>query len=85
MWYVRCQRRLDRQKTRKSQKEIVCKRVLKRAQRGLTNDHDRELNTLFDLVPPASSGEGHCYEAWYERGAEFELAVKSVETDLGSD
>jgi hypothetical protein len=26
----------------------------------LTDDHDRELNTLFDLVASASSGERHC-------------------------
>jgi hypothetical protein len=64
---------------------MVCKCLLKTCVRELTDDRDRELDTLFDLVPPASSGKRHSYGAWYERGGEYELAVKWVETVSGSD
>jgi hypothetical protein len=43
--------------------------------RGLTDDHDRELDTLFDLISSASSGERHSDKTWYERDAGDELAV----------
>lgn len=35
--------------------------------RGRTNDHDGELNTLFDLVSSASAGERHVGDEGKER------------------
>jgi hypothetical protein len=51
---------------------------------ALTDDHDRKLNTLFDLVASASSGERHCGTSWSSGGRGIDRS-QAVETDSGSD
>jgi hypothetical protein len=56
------------------------------SKRRPTDDHDRKLNTLFDLISPASSGERHFDKTWCGTSvwcAGDEMTVPT--TDSGSD
>jgi hypothetical protein len=66
MWYVRCQRRLKAEKKsrKRARKTGFVNFFQGYVKEKLTDNHNGKLDTLFDLVSPASAGERHSDEMW---------------------